>query len=76
MNQLPLAARVARAVDYVKSGNAYAMIVAPAELERARAMVGDAPVIVTTPGDSMTRFLIYWEKKLRQQYGGRRRRRR
>jgi hypothetical protein len=67
--------RAQRCVVHAQRGEPIILVVGADELERARALVGEAPVIVATGGQTM-QFLAIYAQQLNEQYGGKRRRRR
>ena len=72
--QLSLSQRVARCVHHATvDGEATILVVARGELETARAMVGDRPVIVCAAGQQVREFLRHYEMKLAEEYQPKRR---
>jgi hypothetical protein len=66
MNTQPdLAARVRRCIAHVSTGDAAMLVVAKSEIERAKAMVGDQPVIVATAAEAR-QFLTFLQTKRRK----------
>jgi hypothetical protein len=60
--QLDLAARVRRSIAHADAGNATMMILQPDEIQLAKLMIGDHPVIAASPQEART-FLAYLQGK-------------
>jgi hypothetical protein len=66
MNTQPdLAARVARSIAHASTGDATMLVVAESEIERARSMIGDQPVIVATPQEARN-FLTFMPSQAKE----------
>jgi len=75
--QLSLPQRVARCVHHATvDGEATILVVSRDQLETARAMVGNRPVIVCAAGQQVREFLRHYEMKLAEEYRPKRKARR
>jgi hypothetical protein len=72
MNQFSLENRVARCVRHALNDNITVLMCRKDEVERAQAMCGNAPVIVTDNGSLVVMFLAQYGKTLTKAGRGRR----
>jgi hypothetical protein len=72
MNQFSLEARVARCVRHALADNITVLMCRKDEVERAQAMCGNAPVIVTHDGHLVMLFMAQYGRTLTRQGRSRR----